>query len=143
MKAAAVIIAFAVIFAAGAIWGGKPPKAYAVRRCMGRKWKETFPEVPKADIRRFLLLFVDAFAFKDEYMLRFEPSDRVLGIYHATTGKWGIDSMELETLADSLEKEYQLSLGSIWKDGLTLGELFGLAVSARQSAPTCVRASRG
>lgn len=82
-----------------------------------------------------MLLFVDAFAFKDRYRLSFEPSDRILDIYKATTGKWGVDSMEFETLADNLKEEYQLNLDAVWTDDLTLGQLFAQTVSAQQGAP--------
>jgi hypothetical protein len=89
METTATIIGLLLVFLAGAIWAGKPPKAYAARSCMGRHWKTAFPNSPNAEIRRFLRLFVEAFAFKDQYKLHFKPSDRILDIYNAATGKRG------------------------------------------------------
>ncbi len=91
---------------------------------MGREWKAAFPETRKAEIRDFLLLFVQTFAFKDQYKLRFEPDDRILDVYNATSNQWGIDSMELETLSDALKKHYEVDLHLVWHENLTLGELF-------------------
>jgi hypothetical protein len=41
-------------------------RQYLMRKCMGREWHRQFPEIPKADIRRFLNAFMDGFAFKSE-----------------------------------------------------------------------------
>jgi hypothetical protein len=101
---------------------------------MGSEWKKEFPGASKEDIRKFLHLFVDAFAFKRAYKLRFEPSDRIMDIYDATTGKWGVDSLELETLSADIARNYRVDLSSIWHKRLTLGELFRYAASAQQSA---------
>ncbi|WP_417530449.1 hypothetical protein [Marinobacter lipolyticus] len=124
MEVIAIVVALILVGLAGVVWGGKPPKAYAVRRCMGREWKAAFPETRKAEIRDFLLLFVQTFAFKDQYKLRFEPDDRILDVYNATSNQWGIDSMELETLSDALKKHYEVDLHLVWHENLTLGELF-------------------
>ena len=132
MELTLILILLAALLLAGAIWGGNVPKHYSSRICTGKDWRRAYPESPKQEIRRFLLLFVEAFAFKDAHKLRFQPDDRILDIYTATVGKWGVDSLELETLADSVQKEYGLNLSLVWRENLTLGELFSLVANAQQ-----------
>ena len=64
MKTVIVISIIVAIFIYDAIWGGNIPKAYRSRKCMGKKWKNEFPYTSKEEIRKFLLLFAGAFAFK-------------------------------------------------------------------------------
>lgn len=49
-----------------------------------------------------------------------------MDIYRAINPKWlGVDSMEVEIFAQLLERQYEVELESIWRDDLTLGEVFG------------------
>lgn len=74
----------------------------------------------------FLKLFVDGFALRRKHYLTFRPSDRIMDIYRAINPKWlGVDSMEVEIFAQLLERQYEVELESIWRDDLTLGEVFG------------------
>jgi len=101
------------------------PKKYKNRRCTGKKWKTVFPDAPKEEIRMFLNLFTDAFEFSQKNKLKFEPTDGLLEIYREIyPSKWVPDALELETLAESIEKEYGVSFNEIWHENLTLGELF-------------------
>jgi hypothetical protein len=94
------------------------------RRCEGRAWRRTFPSAPKEDIRAFLALFMNAFALPSRRMLRFAPTDRVLEIYRAVSPRGWPDAMELETLDEELQRVYGFPLRDVWKETLTLGELF-------------------
>jgi propanediol dehydratase small subunit len=95
------------------------------RSCMGRTWKLTFPRASKGEIRQFLYMFVDAFAFPKRRALQFAPTDRVLAIYRGLYPLKGWpDALELEKLALRLERKYAVDLRKIWRDELTLGEIF-------------------
>lgn len=101
------------------------PHAYRVRACEGRSWRRAFPSASKHELRAFLLLFTSAFAFKNQDKLRFRPDDGILDIYrNLYPSRWTPDVLEVETLAAHLQKRHAINLGSIWKDDLTLGELF-------------------
>jgi propanediol dehydratase small subunit len=81
--------------------------------------------VRKEEIRAFLLTFADSFAYREREKLKFRPDDAVLEIYRAHyPSKWMPDALEVETFAARLEKQYCLSLAHIWRDTLTLGEIF-------------------
>jgi propanediol dehydratase small subunit len=70
-------------------------------------------------------MFVDAFAFPKRRALQFAPTDRVLTIYRALYPLKGFpDALELETFALRLEERYALDLRKIWREELTLGEIF-------------------
>ena len=95
---------------------------------MGKAWKRTFPHASKGEIREFLYTFVDAFAFPRTKALQFAPTDQVLAVYRALYPLKGFpDALELETFATQLERRYSLSLREIWREELTLGEVFSRA----------------
>lgn len=101
------------------------PRPYRFRSCEGQGWRRAFPTASKDEIRSFLLLFVSAFAFADKDKLKFRPDDKILHVYRSIyPSQWMPDALELETLANELQKRYALKLESIWNDDLTLGELF-------------------
>jgi len=101
------------------------PKKYRNRNCMGKNWKSTFPNSNKKDIRKFLLMFTDAFAFSPSDRLKFEPDDKILDIYHELyPSKWMADALEVETLAEEFDKKYSIKFNDLWHDDLTLGELY-------------------
>ena len=80
-------------------------RPYWERACMGIRWRRRFPEAPKTEIREFLDLFVDAFAFRRKRRCRFSPDDKVMEVYRALYPPGGeMDCMELETLCKMLEK---------------------------------------
>jgi hypothetical protein len=81
--------------------------------------------VPKDEIRTFLLTFANSFAYREREKLKFRPDDAVLAIYRAHYPRnWMPDALELETFAAKLERQYGLPLTGIWRDTLTLGEIF-------------------
>lgn len=98
---------------------------YWLRSCTGKDWKRRFPEVPKGDIRVFLEVFVDAFAFSSKKRLKFNPDDKVMDVYRAIypTPGWP-DSLELETFARGLERKYGFDLRKVFDQDTTLGRIF-------------------
>jgi len=115
--------------AAKAVWRampiGRPPALYRGRPCQGRVWRQRYPNVAKQEIRAFLLTFADSFAYRKHEKLKFSPDDALLAIYRAHyPARWMPDALEMETLAARLQKRYGLSLTRIWRDTLTLGEVF-------------------
>lgn len=51
------------------------------RPCTGKSWLRAFPTASAHDIRRFLHLFVDAFAFPRRRALKFSPGDQLMRVY--------------------------------------------------------------
>ncbi|MFZ0498252.1 MAG: hypothetical protein WAM52_03890 [Steroidobacteraceae bacterium] len=106
-------------------------REYWERSCTGRAWKRSFPGASKQEIRRFLHLFVEAFAFQRTRALYFAPADRVLAIYQALYPVKGWpDALELETFAFRLEKAYGADLRGMWRENITLGEVFSRVTHA-------------
>ncbi len=98
---------------------------YWQRSCTGRAWRRAFPDASKDEIRAFLRLFVDSFAFRPRRSLQFAPQDEILAVYRALYPVKGWpDALELETLADQLQRAYGIDLASIWSDQLTMGDIF-------------------
>lgn len=115
-----------------ALFGGRLPKPYYGRTCQGKGWRSAFPSSPKQNIREFLCVFVDAFAFSQTERLKLNPGDQILQIYRTLyPNKWGPDALELENLAMSVKAKYGFTLESIWHEQLTLGELFQATQRAR------------
>lgn len=104
---------------------GKLPWPYRTRSCQGQLWKDTFPNASNDEIRLFLVMFTDAFAFSEKEKLKFSPNDSILQIYRALyPSEWQPDAFEVETLAGEFESKYGVNFGSIWREDLSLGELF-------------------
>ena len=100
-------------------------RPYWERACMGIRWRRRFPAAPKADIREFLNLFVDAFAFRQKRRCRFSPDDKVMDVYRALYPSGSAaDSLELETLCRLLEKRYGIDFATSWRPDITLGEIY-------------------
>lgn len=99
-------------------------RRYWDRACTGFQWRRRFPDAPKSDIRGFLQLFVEAFAFRQSRRLCFSPDDKVMEIYRALYPERMADAMELETLASLLQKRYGIDAANFWKEDITLGEIF-------------------
>ena len=95
------------------------------RACMGIRWRRRFPHSPKADIREFLSLLVDAFGFSQSRRCCFSPDDRLMDIYRAVfpPGSY-MDNMELESLGLRLEERYGIDLFADERYDITLGEIY-------------------
>jgi propanediol dehydratase small subunit len=120
-----LVVAVVVVLVWSLLFGGRLPRPYFHRSCQGKGWRRAFPRASKHEIRAFLDTFVDAFAFERREKLKLSPGDRILDIYRALyPSKWMADSLEVETLASDLEAKYRVTLGSVWSESLTLGELF-------------------
>ena len=125
MKYIIISILILSVFIWATIFDGTLPKKYRNRYCAGKNWKKAFPDAPKDEIRKFLLLFTDAFAFSSKNKLKFEPNDKVIDIYRELyPSKWMEDALEVETLAADIEREYSVNFNNIWHDDVTLGEMF-------------------
>jgi propanediol dehydratase small subunit len=98
------------------------------RPCAGIRWHRRFPTVPHNEIREFLSIFTAAFAFDEKHRGRFAPDDQLLAIYRARyVPHVSLDDfMEFESLTESLATHYGIDLPSVWRDDLTLGELFAI-----------------
>ena len=98
---------------------------FSARACQGRNWHRTFPDASKDEIRQFLLTFTTSFAFDDQEKLKLNPNDQLLDIYHALyPHRWQGDALEFETLEEDLMAKYGVSLKAVWRDSLTLGQIF-------------------
>src|SRR5215472_14991934 len=92
---------------------------------MGIRWRCRFPDAPKSEIKEFLDLFVDAFAFRRKRGCRFSPDDRVMEVYRALYPPGSeVDSLELETLCKKLRKRYGIDFATSWRQDITLGEIY-------------------
>jgi propanediol dehydratase small subunit len=112
--------------AMGYIHRSKSLRPYWERGCMGIRWRRRFPNSSKTDIREFLDIFVDAFAFNQKKRSRFSPDDRVMDVYRALypPGDCLADCLELETLAVLIQERYAINLRAVLRDDITLGELY-------------------
>lgn len=125
-----ITIGLAALVLIGILWAifvDHLPKQYMVRSCMGRAWKNRFPNVSKHEIRKFLDLFLYAFAFRPEHRLKFGPDDKVIEIYRALYPRpeWTPDSLECETLVRFMEKEYGVTFPEDFRGSEpTLGDIF-------------------
>jgi hypothetical protein len=99
-------------------------RAYAGRGCQGRAWKRAFPEATADDIRTFLGLFTGAFIMRRRRGLTFAPADSVLAVYRSCYPRWSGDQCELERFVWNCRNCYGVDVEPIWRDGITLGELF-------------------
>lgn len=128
-----IYILLAIIVTAFIVWSvytGDVPKRYRIRSCTGRAWKKFHEGSSKEEIRSFLNIFTDAFAFSGKKKLKFLPEDQIIVIYRSIyTNSWGADALELETLANLIEEKYKIDFNTIWYEEMTLGELF-LAVKS-------------
>jgi hypothetical protein len=126
MNNAIIIIAITIgVLLLGKLTGEGLPLPFRSRTCQGRGWKQNFPQTPITDIREFLLFFVEAFDFADNEKLKLNPNDKIMEIYKAMyPSKWTPDALEFETLAKNLRHKYSVEFVKIWRDDLTLGDLF-------------------
>ncbi|RRH79740.1 hypothetical protein EH244_31665 [Variovorax beijingensis] len=130
-----LLLLIVALLAWGFKFGGQLPKAYHARSCRGRDWRRAFPAATKHEIREFLSFFVGAFAYNDREKLKLAPTDEIRKLYRAQyPSRVQPDAMELETLARELGRMHGLELEALWKDNLTLGELFSRTLERRAAA---------
>jgi hypothetical protein len=137
------MVVFLLAIIGAAVVGGlllhishKGVELYRGRKCMGKLWRREFPGSPKEDIRQFLWLFASAFAIPRRQVLLLRPDDELLAIYRARypVSGWP-DGLELETLANDLDRVHHLSLEKIWHDRLSIGELFAILSGQGRKRP--------
>ncbi len=116
----------AVIFVLSSVRQRLRMRRYLDRACAGFRWRRRFPQASKSEIREFLDIFVEAFGFRQSWRLYFAPDDRVMDVYRAVYPIRGTpaDGMELETLGLSLEKWYGIDFLALWREDITLGEIY-------------------
>jgi hypothetical protein len=143
-----IYILFAVIVAvvvAGLLWDWRLsgrmfrvpiPYPYRDRTSQEAIWRERYGAEHFLHVERILRAFCDAFMFNPKDRYKFAPDDRLQDIYRACYPRWKIwrlgDSMEIESLTISLEKQNGLELRDYGPD-VTLGALVALAIK-RQKA---------
>ena len=114
---------------------GQIANPFRTRACQGRQWRRAFPWASKRQIREFLTMFAEAFAFRDTEKLKFRPDDQLLGIYktlHPST--WGGDALEFNHLDKGLRARYGVALDEVWDEHMTLGTLFAYVQGAKRRA---------
>jgi len=95
------------------------------RACTGIRWRRRYPDSNASQIREFLGIFVDAFAFPKKRRLSFSPDDKVIEIHRRLyPDRFTADCLELETLVLRLRKTYGIDAAGFWREDITLGELF-------------------
>jgi hypothetical protein len=95
------------------------------RHCMGIRWRRRFPDAPQTELREFLTILVDAFGLDHQRRTCFSPEGRVMEVYRADDPPGSlVDDMELERLGLDLEERYGIDLAAVWREDLTLGELY-------------------
>jgi len=91
----------------------------------------SFPEIfdfPArcASRKKVPLILVDAFMFDRKNRLKFTPQDKLMDVYRLMYPPGNFcDAMELETFADTLDRQYEVDLATLdsWEH-ITLGQLF-------------------
>jgi len=105
---------------------------YWSRNCTGQSWANTFPYASTSSIRYFLFMVADSFGLPRARALKLEPDDQVFGLYRACNpDPTGPDSLELETLRQSLCECYGESKFREIPDNVTFGDLFRRAGGSR------------
>lgn len=127
-----VAVIAAIVLAASALVERVRLRRYWQRTCAGFAWRRRFPSASKAEIRSFLNLFVNAFAFPEARRLCFTPDDKPLEVYRALYPvPWLVgDSLELETFILTIRETFGVDLLPSWRKDITLGELYSLATNA-------------
>jgi len=78
-----VVAIVCIVLAAAALAERVRLHRYWRRACTGFAWRRRFPSASNAEIRSFLTLFVNAFAFAEFRRLSFSPDDKPLEVYRA------------------------------------------------------------
>ena len=114
-------------------YGGCLTEPYKSRQCQGRAWKTSYPNKSKHEIREFLLIFSNAFAFRNSQKLLINPNDGILDLYKTIypNNRLGIDNLELEAFASDLKKIYKIDFNAIWSEELTFGRLYECCTNTR------------
>ena len=128
MMTIVVVCILAALGVVGWFFENRRMRVFWTRACAGGQWRGRFPKASKMEIREFLRLFGRAFGFRSSRLLCFRPDDRVMDVYRTVyPPQWTLaDSMELECFAKDVERHCGVDLFRLWRDDITLGELFAL-----------------
>lgn len=93
---------------------------------MGRSWKKAFPNAESSDIRKFLSVLVEAFSFRHNHKLKFDPTDTFIDIYRSVYWHpWMADDLEQVDFCLGLEEEFGKTIPTnLLENDVTLGQLF-------------------
>jgi len=107
-------------------------RRYWERSCTDPIWLKAFPTARSDDVRKFLLLFANSFGFSRTLARRFAPTDRLLDIYCAlyTLENMPKNALEFDTFAKLLRSTYEVDLPRIWRQDITLGDVFAQTTAA-------------
>lgn len=120
-----MVLLAAVIFLLSSVREHQRMRRYLDRACAGFWWRRRFPQASKSEIREFLDIIVAAFGFRQSGGLYFAPDDLVMDVYRTVYPIRGTpDGMELESLGLSMEKRYGMDFLALWREDITLGEIY-------------------
>ena len=84
MTFVAISVLLVALIVLAVLWhkrfGGYMPEQYRSCPCQGFAWKRLFPSSTDDEIRVFLRLFAQAFAYRDAQMLQVGPEDKVIDV---------------------------------------------------------------
>ncbi len=125
--AIAIVVAVCVVYTlAGAVIARRADSRFSGRDSSIDEWRRAFPGVADSKCDEFLAAFVDAFSLRRADAAKFRPDDEVLAIYRAKyPPRWSMgDCMEIENLSIELDRRYGLDLLPMFRESLTLGDIF-------------------
>lgn len=110
-------------------------RKYWSRSSSQADWQQQFPDVSEQDIQGFLEIFVNAFLFKKEHLLKFGPADKVVDVYRTVYTSYSLcDTMELEFFILLVKKKYGVDLEGMRQFAeMTLGEVFEIIRNHKQA----------
>lgn len=133
MSIVAILILLALAWSV--LSSGQIANPFRTRPSQGRLWRRAFPLASKRQIREFLAVCAEAFAFRDTEKLKFRPDDQLLGIYRTLhPSKWLSDAAEIQKLARELRARYGVALEEVWDEHMTLGALFAHVQGRKEAA---------
>ena len=127
LQATLLALVVLVVFICSLYLRTRSMRTFWDRSCNGAAWRQRFPDSSKDQIREYLEIFARSFAFDLKHGLKFHPDDGIFGVYRTLYPSHGEpDCLELESLAQLISKRYQVDLNSIWRENLTLGDLYAM-----------------
>ncbi|MFC5459468.1 hypothetical protein [Massilia niabensis] len=133
MSIVAILILLALAWSV--LSSGQVANPFRTRTSQRRLWRRAFPRASQRQIREFLAVCAEAFAFRDTEKLKFRPDDQLLGIYKTLhPSKWMSDAAEIRKLASGLRARYGVALEEIWDEHMTLGALFAHVQGRKEAA---------
>ena len=122
---AVVFLLAGAFFVLSSLYERRKLRRFLERGCAGFRWRRRFSQASKSEIREFLNIFVEAFAYRQQWRTYFAPDDQVMEFYRIRYQfLGGPDDMELDDFVEQLQKRYGIDVVSSWREDITLGDLF-------------------